>query len=145
MLSYNSAKELVDRLDHLSKILASTQNITIYHGFKGGERIPFEEAKEQLALISKTGAEIKEELMQYQDQEVGSSIISLCITYANRLLENTKILGDITEKLKQFSDGGERYGFFKFWSDTKEWKRNTKKLINVRSNVELFMRNTAPW
>ncbi len=145
MQDYNVTKDIVSRIDQLSKLLASTEKMTIYHGFKGGARIPFEEAEEQLAVISKTGAELHKDLIQYKDQEndeAHNNLINLCIMYANRLLENTEILKDITRKLKQSSDGGKKYGFFKLRKDTKEWERNTKKLIKVRSNVELLLENT---
>jgi hypothetical protein len=91
------------------------------------------------------GSEIQHELMHHQKKGSGvnlETLVDLCLMYVNRLLKNTKNLKDITENLKQSSGGGKRYGFFKFRKATKEWDRNTKKLINVRSNVELFLRNT---
>lgn len=141
MLNNDSAKEIVGRLDQLSELLASTEKMTIYHGFKAGAPMPFDVAEDQLAKINKTCSDISKKLAQQQDSEGSGSIDNLVTMYVNRLLENTKLLGEITEKLKQQSNGGKKYGFFKFRSDTKEWERSTKKLINVRSNLELFMRN----
>lgn len=141
MLSNDVAKEIVIRLDKLSELLASTEKMTIYHGFKGGVLMPFDMAEEQLDAVINTCSDINKLLAQQQDQKSDGNIDNLVAMYVNRLLENAKCLGEIIENLKQQSNGGKKYGFFKFRSDTKEWECNTKKLINVRSNLELFMRN----
>ena len=141
MNNIDEAKEIVNRLDQLSELLASTEKMTIYHGFKGGAPMPFEEANNQLAQINDVGSQIKEDLMQIGSPKDFENINNLCITYVNRILENRRTLDEITDKLNQFSNGGKKYGFFKFRKDTKEWERNTKKLLNVHSNVHLFLRN----
>lgn len=134
--------EIVQRIDRLSETLGAAEKVTIYHGFKKGERMPFEDVERQLALVSRTGSQIQNELIEHQSSKNDlGNLVDLCLMYVNRLVENTNNLRVITEKLKQSSGGGKRYGFFQFRKDTKEWDRNTKKLINVRSNVELFLRN----
>ncbi|MCU7934470.1 MAG: hypothetical protein KZQ99_06255 [Candidatus Thiodiazotropha sp. (ex Dulcina madagascariensis)] len=122
MLSNDVAKEIVSRLDKLSELLATTEKMTIYHGFKGGTPMPFDLAEEQLDLIKKTCSDINKILVQQQDQNGAGNIDNLVHMYVNRILENTKCLGEITEKLKQQANGGKKYGFFKFRSDTKEWE-----------------------
>jgi len=131
---------MVGRLDKLSELLASTEKMTIYHGFKAGRPMPFDAAESQLVQINRICSDIRKELAQQQN-ETPSNIENLITMYINRLLENTRFLSEVTEKLKQQANGGKKYGFFKFRSDTKEWDRSTKKLLNVRSNLELFMRN----
>jgi hypothetical protein len=141
MNSAEEAKEIVAHLDRLSELLASTEKMTIYHGFKSGAPMPFDEAKRQLSHIDEAGIQIKEKITSFEAQGDYENIINLCVTYINRILENSRFLGEITNKLMESSSGGKKYGFFMFRKDSKEWGRSTKKLLNVHSNVHLFLRN----
>jgi hypothetical protein len=115
--------------------------MTIYHGFKSGAPMPFDEAKRQLSHIDEAGIQIKEKITSFEAQGDYENIINLCVMYINRILENSRFLGEITNKLMESSSGGKKYGFFMFRKDSKEWGRSTKKLLNVHSNVHLFLRN----
>jgi hypothetical protein len=145
MVSYDSIENAIESLDQLSNTLAAAQDMTIYHGFKRGERTPYEQGLGLLDNIQTEASRLRDELLQFQDQEEGSSLIMLCTTYSNRLIQNAELLRDITQKLKRFADGGPKYGFWKFRKDSKVWKQNIAKLVNVRSNVALFLRNSEAW
>ncbi len=140
MIEYETDKDLVVQLDKLAELLASASKMTIYHGFKGGQPMPFREAEDHMSQINNICSEVGNILSKQQDSD-SDNVKILINMYVNRLKENTIFLGEVTEKLKQQANGSKKYGFFKFRSDSKEWERNTKKLINVRSNLELFMRN----
>jgi Mg2+ and Co2+ transporter CorA len=144
MSNFTSIRELVSRLDRLVEMLASTEKMTIYSGFRGGKPMPLEQAAEKLEVISDEIPKIEANLKNMSHEESGSEILSLvqtCTMYLNRLRQNTETMKDIVGKFKTSQEGGKGYGFFKIRKDAKEWYRDTKKLLNVRSNVELFLRN----
>lgn len=146
MSELRSVGEIVEDIDQLSELLASTEKMTIYHGFKGGARAPFEQAEAQIARIRESGPTLRNELQllkeQNEDKDSGV-VINLSVGYLSRVLENAELMSDITQKLKRSSDGGKRYGFFAFRKDSKNWDRSTKKLLNIRSNVELLLRTAG--
>ena len=144
MSDITDIRKLVGRIDGLVEMLASTEKMTIYSGFRGGKPIPLEQASEKLEVISEEISKIEAALdnMQYEESESEiSSLLNLCMMYLNRLRQNTDTMKGIVGKFKSSQEGGKSYGFFKMRKDAKEWDRDTKKLLNVRSNVELFLRN----
>lgn len=146
MSDLSTIRDLIGQLDRLVEMLASTEKMTIYGGFRGGAPLPLGQASETLESISKESSEIESALDGLQHQDADSelaSLVNLCRTYLNRLRQNTETMKGIVGKFKAFQEGGEKYGFFKLRKDAKEWDRDTKKLLNIRSNVELFLRSAS--
>jgi hypothetical protein len=125
-------------------MLAATEKMTIYAGFRGGKPMPLEQAGEKLETITAGSAEIEMALSNLSSQASDSELaglVSVCEMYLNRLRQNAETMKSIVGKFQAFQEGGKKYGFFQLRRDTKEWDRDTKKLLNVRSNVELFLKS----
>jgi hypothetical protein len=126
MLSFEEYTALMQLLNRYLSEFISIENAMMNCGLRAFD---FNQSTNQIKAITTSTIDLKEKLFHYKNQPEGNYSINTAITYVDHLLKSMNQLCNISGNLARKANG-EKYGFFAYRKDLKEYKNNE----NVRES-----------